>query len=72
MIVTPRFIFQNKCTRSLCLRQVNTDQRFNLAVGELTDWVWYSKDDTRQLTITATDNEEEMSIGWDFSAPIEP
>jgi hypothetical protein len=72
MKITPRFIVRNKCTRDLCLRQVNTEQRYYLKVGELNDWVWYSKDDTRQLTITAADNDFGLRDGWDFSAPIEP
>ena len=54
------------------MRQVNTEQRYYLKVGELNDWVWYSKDDTRQLTITAADNDFGLRDGWDFSAPIEP
>ena len=52
MKITPQFIVQNKCTRQLCIRQVNTEQEFMMEVGDVSDWVWFSKDDTRQLTFT--------------------
>ena len=72
MKITPQFIIQNRCTREICLRQVNTEEKFIMGVGEVSDWIWSSKDDTRQLTFTVVDNEMQLRDGWDFSAPIEP
>ena len=43
-----------------------------MGVGEVSDWIWSSKDDTRQLTFTVVDNQMQLRDGWDFSAPIEP
>ena len=43
-----------------------------MEVGDVSDWVWFSKDDTRQLTFTVIDNDMQLRDGWDFSAPIEP
>jgi hypothetical protein len=37
----------------------------------LGDWFWQSKDDTRQLIVTAVDNDIDMEEeDWDFSAPL--